>query len=193
MDYFNHNERVKQKQFSEFRDRLFHFVILFFVNRNVSKNTVSFIGVGFLILACVLDPYQYWWGVVVGLFLYLFFDAIDGGVARYTNTASENGSVVDIICDQLGVVLLTASSIYYYDTNSIIALLYANSYIGFVVLVVYLNQQNIKMIPFLRVKYVFYAVYTISPFVGIIVIDVFISIFCIYYILNFLFFIKYLM
>lgn len=192
MDYFNYNERIKQKRFAEFRDKLLSPIILFFVNRNISKNMASFIGVGGLTVSCIVDPYQYWLVALIGLFFYLVFDAIDGGIARYTNTANENGSIIDIICDQLGVVLLTASSIYFYSTNSIFSLLYANSYIAFIVLVVYLNKQNVTTLPFVRVKYVFYLIYLITPFIEESVINYFITIFAVYYSVFFIVFIRYL-
>lgn len=192
MDYFNHNERIKQKEFAAFRDKILKPIILFFVKYGISKNTASFIGVLFLLIACITNPYKYWWIVFFGLFLYLFFDAIDGGIARYTKTANENGSIVDIICDQLGVVLLTASSMYFYETNNIASLIYANSYIAFIILVVYLNQRNVKTFPFLRVKYVFYGLYLYNVFVDFNVLNMFIFLFGLYYFFMFFVFCKYL-
>lgn len=192
MDYFNRNERIKQKEFAAFRDSVLESIIIFCVNRNITKNIASFIGVAFLLIASLLSPFEYWWIVIISLFFYLFFDAIDGGIARYTKTASENGSIIDIICDQLGVVLLTGSAIYFYQVDSIASLLYANSYISFIVLVVYLNQQNIKTLPFVRVKYVFYALYLITPFIGIEYISYFIYLCSAYYGGMFVLFIRYL-
>ncbi|MGX2975006.1 CDP-alcohol phosphatidyltransferase family protein [Ursidibacter arcticus] len=192
MDYFNQEERFKQRNFATFRDRILRNIIVFCVNNQISKNKASFIGVLFLVIACVINPFKYYWLVAIFLFFYLFFDAVDGGIARYTNTASENGSVIDIICDQLGVVLLTASAMYFYHVDNIASLLYASSYIAFIILVVYLNQQNIRTLPFIRVKYIFYVLYIISPFIGVEAIYYFVCFFSIYYSGMFLFFIRYL-
>ncbi|MDO4698527.1 MAG: CDP-alcohol phosphatidyltransferase family protein [Pasteurellaceae bacterium] len=192
MDYFNEKERVQQKKFASYRDKCLKYIIVFFVKNNLSKNSASFIGVCFLFLACLLNPFEYYWIIALCLFFYLFFDAIDGGIARYTKTANENGSVIDIICDQLGVVFLTASAVYFYQVDSIASLLYANSYIAFIILVVYLNQRNINTFPFLRVKYIFYILYLISPFIGVFFIEFFICFFAVYYIVMFIIFMKYL-
>lgn len=185
MDYFNETERKKQRQFAQKRDEILSPIIKLCVRLGISKNAASFIGVAFLLLASLIHPNHY---VFISIFLafYLFFDALDGGIARYTKSYNENGSVIDIICDQLGVVLLSAALIYYYPVDDLVVFIFSHSYIAFIILVVYLNQQKIPLIPFIRTKYLFFILYAFSSFLNMTIINTIVGIFAVYYVLMFI-------
>lgn len=188
MDYFNAKERLKQKQFAQKRDRFFYFFIKKSVDNGISKDMVSFLGVLFLVVACIVPP-KYTIILIFCLAMYLLCDALDGGIARYSKTANQHGSVIDIICDQLGVIFLSISCIFYFNTNIFATFIFSQFYIAFIILVVYFNQKNITIIPFVRVKYPFYLIYVLTPIIQINLINYFIILFSIYYFVLFFYFV----
>lgn len=185
MDYFNEKEREKQKKFASWRDKFFSNLIRFLVEKNINQNTISFIGVVFLILACVINP-KYVFLVAILLILYIFFDAIDGGVARYKNEQSSTGSLIDIICDQMGVVLISCAFIHYYDVNYVAYFIFSNFYVFFIILVVFLNEKKVNIFAFIRVKYIYFLLYVFSSFIPLVIIDIFVISFSFYYVIVFI-------
>ena len=185
MDYFNESERVKQKRFSKWRDKVFSSIIAWLVKKNINQNQISLLGVIFLIAACVVQPVYY---VLMALFMggYFFCDAIDGGIARYKNEQSKTGSLIDIICDQTGVVLISAAFIHNYDINATLCLIFSNFYIAFIILIVFLNEKHIVMFQFIRVKYIFFLLYTFSSLIPLLIVDYFLIIFAVYYVIIFI-------
>lgn len=184
MDYFNKSERIKQKQFAKWRDEFFSSVIVWLVTRNISQNKISILGVIFLKIACIIKPAYYF---LIAFFMagYFFCDAIDGGIARYKNEQSRTGSLIDIICDQLGVVFISAAFIHNYDINAELCLIFSNFYIAFIMLIVFLNEKNISVFQFIRVKYILFMFYIFSSLIPLLVVNYFLLIFSIYYIVNF--------
>lgn len=161
MDYFNHDERRWQHRFANFRDRLLRPVLGGLADGGITPNQISLIGVLCLAIASVLGRGE-WLGAAVFLGLYLLCDGVDGSLARFMGRAHRGGAVVDIVSDQLGVVFLAAASIHHLEINGVTALLFAAAYIAFIALATYANQLQITLFRFLRVKYLFYALYILS-------------------------------
>lgn len=184
MDYFNEVERQKQKDFAKWRDQFFLPIISPLAKMGISHNFVSFSGIVFLLLACAFEPKHYIL-ISICIALYLFCDAIDGGIARYTNKSSNAGSIVDIVCDQLGVVCLSAACIYYFNTNPLYFFIFSSFYIFFIILIVYLNEKSVPTFKFLRVKYIFFGLYAFSSLIPLMVLEYFIAFFAIYYVVVF--------
>lgn len=185
MDYFNKSERIKQKQFAKWRDDFLSPIITWLVKNNINQNQISFLGVVFLVAACFVHPHYY---PLVACLMggYLFCDAIDGGIARQKNQQSNAGSIIDITCDQVGVVFVAAAFIHYYDVNTALCLIFSNFYVAFIVLVVFLNEREVSVFKFIRVKYIFFALYVFSSLLPLFIIDYFLILFSIYYVVVFI-------
>ena len=181
MDYFNLSEREKQRSFALRRDRLFHRVLSFLANKGMTPNQLSLAGLACLVAACFLPP-KYHIAIILLLLLYCLFDAVDGGLARLTGKASEGGSLVDIVVDQAGPVLLSAAAVVHFGSHPVWAVLFSNSYIAFIALVLYANDKNIEIGIFLRVKYPFYIAYGLSALFGTDIVNVFMGLSSVYYI-----------
>lgn len=184
MDYFNKSERIKQKQFAKWRDDFLSPITTWLVKNNINQNQISFLGVIFLVVACFVNP-QYYPLVAFLMGGYLFCDAIDGGVARQKNEQSNAGSIIDITSDQVGVVFIAAAFIHYYDVNTVLSLIFSNFYVAFIVLVVFLNEKGVSVFKFIRVKYIFFALYVFSSLLPLFIIDYFLVIFSFYYLVVF--------
>jgi phosphatidylglycerophosphate synthase len=161
MDYFNSSEREKQRVFAQKRDAFFHPILVFLASKRVTPNQLSLASLACLVLACLFSV-KYFILVAIFLLFYCLFDAVDGGLARLTGCASEGGSLIDIVVDQAGPVLLSVASVVHLSSHPVWAILFSNSYIAFIALAVYANQKDINIGLFLRLKYPFYAIYVIS-------------------------------
>jgi phosphatidylglycerophosphate synthase len=181
MDYFNLTEREKQRDFALRRDRFFHRILNFLANKKITPNQLSFAGLICLIAACFFSP-KYYIAIILFLLLYCLFDAIDGGLARLTEKASEGGSLVDIVVDQAGPVLLSAAAVVHFSSNPVWAVLFSNSYIAFIALILYANERNIEIGIFIRVKYFFYVMYGLSVLFGMDLVNIFMGLSSVYYI-----------
>jgi len=158
MDYFNEKERTKQEKFAKFRENLFNPVVLLLFNRKVTANQITYLGVLFLVIAVFITP-QYYLLSAFFIGLYVISDGIDGPLARVSGKSHTGGSILDIWADQLGVVLLPAAAIYHFGASGVSAVLFSCGYIIFIILVVYGNELGIRSWRFIRVKYLFYALY----------------------------------
>lgn len=159
MDYFNEKEREKQLRFSRSRDVFFSPLTRLLLRFNISPNAVSLIGVLFLILSvCTTNFY------VIGssLALYVLMDGIDGPLARARINNNPNGDLIDIFCDQLGVVILAAGSTYYFGVPGFIAVLYSTFYIASISLKILINQRGLISVNIIRLKYPFFVLYAIT-------------------------------
>jgi len=180
LDYFNKEERDSQKKFSQKRDAFFGKIIVFLSEKGVKPNIATVVGVLFLVIACLI-PSKYYIAVSIMLILYLLMDGVDGGLARYQKINHSGGSIMDMWADQMGVILIPAAAIFHLSANGVYAVLFSNGYIIFIVLIIFLNQLEVKIKPFFRVKYILYALYALSLALSKDFISLFLLVFAIYY------------
>jgi phosphatidylglycerophosphate synthase len=182
MDYFNDRERKGQLNFASRRDKFFAPLIKKLAAWKVTPNQVSVIGL-VLLLGGAACPTNYYPLFIVLVGLYCISDGIDGGLARRTNKVSEGGSLVDVVIDQAGPVVLAAS--YTYHIPSCIpafAVLFSNTYLVSIALVLFSNGNHIPIkFTFFRVKYIFYIFYCASFILKIDMLSWFMAIFSLYY------------
>ncbi len=180
MDYFNEEERVKQKAFAAKRDRMSAPVINLLIAARVTPNQVSIAGVVFLLLVCVLPQSL----AVLATFcmaMYVICDGIDGPLARRMGNAHVGGSLVDIVADQLGVVFLPAAGIYHFGAWGPVMVVFASFYLIFIGLVVYANGLGVELRKFIRSKYFFFLLYLGSLFLNKDLVTYFCGAFAVYY------------
>lgn len=162
MDYFNEEERNSQEKFRIARDKFFDPIVNLLIALKISPNQVSLLGVVFLIVACALPAEQIVWVVILFL-LYCLMDGIDGPLARKAGESHEGGSIVDMLADQLGVVIVPAAAIWQLNTSGEASLFFATGYLLLIVLVVLENElPEYKQRTFVRIKYPVYGLYAIQ-------------------------------
>lgn len=108
-------------------------------------------------------------------------DGIDGPLARATNRAHDGGSIVDIVADQLGIVVLSASAIWHIGVQGVFALIFSTSYITFIVFVIFTSEKKIAIPSFFRSKYMFYVFYYFGLIGFIDTVNIFMIVFGVYY------------
>ncbi|MCB1657802.1 MAG: CDP-alcohol phosphatidyltransferase family protein [Pseudomonadales bacterium] len=180
MDYFNHEEREKQKKFSNWRDKHLKSLLKALTSLNVSPNAITIIGVLLLAIAATLSK-EYIFFVAIFLILYVAFDGIDGPLARYQSKAHTGGALIDISADQMGVVILPIAAIYHFNINGISSVLFSTGYVVFIAFSIFLNEKSIKTAKYVRVKYPFYVLYFLELVFNFNFLDKFMMIFGFYY------------
>ncbi|MCJ2163517.1 MULTISPECIES: CDP-alcohol phosphatidyltransferase family protein [unclassified Pseudodesulfovibrio] len=158
MDYFNDEERDRQKAFAAKRDYVFFPIVRLLMAVKATPNQVSIAGVVCLMLTCLLPKSQAVMATSL-MALYVFCDGIDGPLARRMGTAHPGGSLIDIVSDQLGVVFLSAAAIYHLGAWGPVMVIYASSYLIIIGLAVYANSLGIELRKFIRSKYIFFLLY----------------------------------
>lgn len=165
MDNFNKNERDFQRHFSRVRDAFFLPAVSALDRLGVHPDLISVLGVAFLICGVTFTQI-YPQGLVACLGLYLLCDGIDGPLARHRGETTEFGSLLDIVCDQCGLVALSVGAALFFASTGFASLLvlFSSLYIAFIVIVVYANNKEISIPVFIRTKYVFYGLYCVRAF-----------------------------
>jgi hypothetical protein len=94
MDYFNDDERARQRTFASIRDRMFAPLTNLLAGHDVTPNQISAAGVAFLILAGLMPPSQ---AGLATLFMavYVLCDGLDGPIRAacwWTSWPTSSGS-----------------------------------------------------------------------------------------------------
>jgi archaetidylinositol phosphate synthase len=94
---------------------------------------------------------------VVGIWLHMFIDGLDGTLARYKNVSSLRGTFVDAIVDFVGIVATSIVIIVFNFAEPISVLIYTVAY-AFVLIISYVLALQKKCYPFVyRPRIVVYA------------------------------------
>jgi len=161
MDYFSASERPFQIRFAQWRDKSLQPFTHYCARRKIHPNFFSVCGIVSLVLTAIF--YAQWWYAGIFILLYIFFDGIDGPVARAQGKHHPGGALVDIVVDQLGIIVIPLAAIHHLQLDGRIALLFSCSYIISIALMLMTNALTIESRwPFFRVKYVVYALYIYS-------------------------------
>jgi len=78
----------------------------------------------FILSYLFLNPLYF----LVGIWLHMFFDGIDGVLARYNNSMSDYGSLLDVIFDHLWIFLTSVYLLIFMGINSVLVLSYTVFY-----------------------------------------------------------------
>ncbi len=159
-DFFNYfgEERIVHDRFAEFRTRLISHVVPPFSRFGIVPDTISYVGIALLagvVLYFLRNP------IVAMLFLagHVFFDGVDGAYARRTGKASQSGAFTDLVCDQLGMVIVSLMVIFHHMVAPLIGAVYIALYLMVVVFGVIINAIGLKTRITITSKYFLYLTY----------------------------------
>lgn len=91
----------------DFRDRNFSWIGQHMLAVGLTANRVSLIGLAFAILAAIFVNHPV--AFALALVASMVCDGMDGVVARLSGSANDSGSLIDISCDTLSVLLVALS------------------------------------------------------------------------------------
>ncbi len=161
-EFFNYfgKDRWMHLWFAEKRTRLVSSIVPPLVKIGLVPDTISYIGISFLagvVLYFVREP------IVAVIFLagHVFFDGVDGAYARHTGKASQSGAFTDLVCDQLGMVIVSLAAIFHHMVSPLIGAVYVTLYLIVVVFGVIINAMGLGTRVTITSKYFLYITYLI--------------------------------
>jgi phosphatidylglycerophosphate synthase len=130
------------------------------VRIGLAPDTISYIGISFLagvVLYFVRCP------LVAVIFLagHVIFDGLDGAFARHAGKASQSGAFTDLVCDQLGMVVVALTAIFHHMVYPVLGAVYIALYLIVVVFGVIINVMGLGTRITITSKYFLYSVYAI--------------------------------
>jgi phosphatidylglycerophosphate synthase len=163
LHYFLDKESEKQQQFAEMRTRMLTPFLKVLDRFGFTPGFISFFALSLIIPFAILYPF---YPVIACLFLwsYVVLDGVDGSLARYKKIDNAGGSLIDIVCDQTGLLVCTGMIIHYDYSNHLIAYLYGCAYIIMIALGVAQNYLNLKLRFNFRSKFMVYIIFTVYAF-----------------------------
>jgi phosphatidylglycerophosphate synthase len=165
LNYFG-RDRALQQWLADKRTRLIATLVPRFVSLGLVPDTVSYIGIALLagvILYFVREP------VTATCFLagHVICDGLDGAFARNSGKASQSGAFTDLVCDQLGLVVVALLAIFHNLVSPLLGAVYTSLYLIVVVFGVLLNALGLGIRITITSKYFLYLVYLIWAVWGI--------------------------
>lgn len=170
-NYFTEHEQPIQAYFKRWRDRWFGGMVAVLIKLGISPNTISALGVlclvpfGFLLALAPPTP-----GVLtaamVFLALHITLDGLDGALARRLGQAGPGGTLVDMVCDHGGMVIVSLQLALAGLANGAVAGLYIATYTLLIVFIVWLNALNRPFKLLVRTKYLLYALILLWAITG---------------------------
>jgi phosphatidylglycerophosphate synthase len=161
-DYLNYfgKDRWLHQWFAEKRTKFVSRVFPPFVKIGLVPDTISYVGISLLsgvILYFVRRP------LVAVLFLlgHVICDGMDGAYARNTGKASQSGAFTDLVCDQLGMVVVSLTAIFHHMVYPVLGAVYISLYLIVVVFGVIINVMGLGARITITSKYFLYLVYLI--------------------------------
>jgi len=157
LHYFG-KDRIIQFWLREKRTHIFAFLFPRFQWLGLVPDSVSYIGIALLagvVLYFVRDP------LVASLFLlgHIVCDGLDGAFARHSGLASQSGAFTDLVCDQLGMIVVGLMAIFHHMVSPLLGTVYIALYLIVVVFGVIINVMGLKTRITITSKYFMYGVY----------------------------------
>lgn len=153
MKQLNTNKSIYSKfemgfmtKFNQIKSRIFHPLIVLLDHLHITANFISvfsaLVAVSSLIYAIYFDkPYVF----LIGIWIHMLVDGIDGSLARYQKKDSKKGALIDVIFDHMGITSSVIFGIYFMLVNSLNIGIYLGLYTFIIIISLFLlfkNSQN---------------------------------------------------
>jgi phosphatidylglycerophosphate synthase len=157
LDYFG-KDRWIHLWLAEKRTRLVGAVVPPLARLGLVPDTISYLGIAFLagvVLFFVRAPFT----AVLFLLGHVICDGVDGAYARHTKKASQSGAFTDLVCDQLGMVVVAMMAILHHLVPPLLGTVYIALYLIVVVFGVLINVLGLGTRITITSKYFLYIVF----------------------------------
>ena len=143
--------------FRRFREPLMSPVVNFFVRAGFRPDTLTYLGLAMMV------PYVYFfsfnpWLSFLFLCLQVFFDGLDGPVARQLKKSSAQGAFLDVAADYASYVIIFFTALFFGLLNPFWAAAHVLTYAVMQSFVFFANIKSITIFPVVRPKSLFYLV-----------------------------------
>lgn len=167
-EFFNYfgEERRFHQWLADRRTRLTAAVFPPFDRLGMVPDTLSYVGICLLvgvIIYYVRNPFS----AACFLLGHILCDGLDGAFARNSGKASQSGAFTDLICDQLGMVVVAIMAVFHHFVTPLIGAVYVVLYLIVVVFGVLMNVIGPGSRITATSKYFLYCVYGVWAFWGV--------------------------
>lgn len=158
-------EMVAVRKLNKAKIFFLHPLVTFLDKIKVTPNMVSVFSavtvvVAFIFSYLFVNPIYF----VIGIWLHLILDSIDGTLARYQKTNSSTGAVVDSVCDHFGVVSASAFTYLFMIVDGVNMLIFVILYSLLMAIILYLLKNKSSYAFVLRPRLYLYIAMTIDVF-----------------------------
>ncbi|MFC1834149.1 CDP-alcohol phosphatidyltransferase family protein [Thermodesulfobacteriota bacterium] len=162
---------------AEKRTRLMQLVFPVFSRLGLVPDTISYIGIALLAGVAV---YFVRAPVLAMIFLagHVICDGLDGAYARVTRRASQTGAFTDLVCDQLGMLVVAVTAVVHDFVPPLTGMVYIALYLVVVVFGVIINLLGLRTRLTFTSKYGLYIVYAIWAIWGVSYFELLMRVFC---------------
>ncbi len=166
------------------KDRLLQPICRYLSQRHVLPDALSYASLAMVV------PFLYFfrfnpWLALIFLVLNIFFDLLDGALARFTHKETARGQFLDhIVADYVSFFIIFLSFIYYGLVNPFWGAVYVLNYAVMLSLIFYCNYARIKLFPIERSKYIVYLAFFLWLFMANNILDITVVFFSIYMIVT---------
>jgi len=179
LNYFSDKEQKAQQKFKKLRDNLLGWVARCLKFLHITPNVISVTGL-FVLVAFFYFAYTEPIIAFFILVLHVVLDGLDGVLARLTNTQSQGGAFLDMVCDHTGMVIVTVTLIFHTLLNPTIGVIYVYLYSLLVILITVRNLLNKPIGLVFRSKYILYILFGVYAFTGINIFDIAVFVFSLF-------------
>lgn len=161
-DFFNYfgQDRWVHSWFAEKRTRTLSSLVEPFRRLGLAPDTISYTGIAFLagvFLYFVRKPSL----AVMFLAGHVICDGLDGVFARHARKASQSGAFTDLVCDQLGMLVVAMAAVFHHLVAPVLGAVYMVLYLIVVGFGVIINAMGLGTRVTITSKYILYIVYAI--------------------------------
>jgi len=102
---YSEKEMKYMLKFQDFKGWIFKPVLVILTSLKINANHISGLSALTAISSLFLSIHQFDPRFfLIGIWIHIFFDSLDGPLARFQNKNSSLGSFIDVVCDHLGIL-----------------------------------------------------------------------------------------
>ncbi len=164
-NYFSHWDNKYFDRFARWRTRFFRFLVPLLDALGLTPDLISYISLSLLLpVAFLFEKHPL--AACILIVFNVILDGIDGCYARLKDAETEGGALTDIVCDQIGLIVVGLCAIYYQLLLPTWGAFYITIYIAMISLIVYQKKLGIRVQVHIRTKYILFFLYFIYAFSG---------------------------
>ena len=184
---FDESEEKRVEKMRKHKDKMFAPLVSVCKKYDIKPYTISYLSL------LMMFPFVYFfafnpWLAFVFMLLNLFFDGLDGAVARQTKSDSIQGDVLDHAIDYLSLLIYFFTFLFFGLFNAFWGAFYIVNYVVMSFLIIISRGMKVKIFPILfRMRWFLYGVFMICLFFDVNIFDPFLVLVSVYLLVTNLF------
>lgn len=169
------------KFWKKLQDPIIRPAVAYLAQINVKPDQLSYLN--FLMVIPFILVFGYLanpWLAFIFILLGIFFDLLDGSLARHLKIDTERGAFLDAGCDYASFFIVVLTFLYYGVFNSFWGSFYLLNYSILLFLVIIAGLKQVQLFTIIRSKFLFFFVYFVWILTGLSFFDHFMVLFGVY-------------